>query len=300
MIKNIQRRVFVMLALVLLMPLNVFALAADIHVLSDIPYGEDERHVLDVYYAPSIEKDAPVILMVHGGGWRIGDKSLKSVVENKVAHWVTKGVVFVSINYRLLPDAGPLEQLEDVRKAAIFVQNNAHEWRGSSEKLILMGHSAGAHLISLLSVQTDDQMQSWLGSIALDSAAYDVVEIMNARSPLRVYKKAFGKNPDYWEKASPIYRLSDRLPPFLAVCSSKRKDGACSQAQRFLEKAKEYGTQGQLLPVDFSHREINVKLGKDVCYTQLIDDFMRKLDPSIELILDRQQKPSQMPQRCIG
>jgi len=244
-----------------------YALPENIEVISDIPYGEDKDQVLDVYYSPTFEKNAPVIFMVHGGAWRIGDKTAKSVVKNKVAHWVPKGFIFISINYPMLPKVQPIEQSENVAKAILFAQQHIHQWGGASEKFILMGHSAGAHLISLVTARNHKTLKPFLGSIALDSAAYDLVQIMNAESVSRFYKKAFGETSLYWQQSSPIYLLSGKSSPFLAVCSSKRKDVSCSQAERFLEKAESYGTQTQLLPIALSHRKINMDLGKENCYT---------------------------------
>jgi len=78
----------------------------------------------------------------------------------------------------MLPEARPLEQAEDIKKALVFAQQKAPEWGGSADKFILMGHSAGAHLISLISVKSSAGIKPWLGTIALDSAAYDVTKIM--------------------------------------------------------------------------------------------------------------------------
>ena len=280
-----------------------FSVANEIKILSDIAYGKSEKQVLDVYYSSINRQDAPVIFMVHGGAWKIGDKASKSVVKNKVAHWVPKGFIFISVNYRMLPEVRPLEQAKDVEKALLFSQHNVHRWGGSSNKIILMGHSAGAHLVSLVSTNHDIRIKPWLGTVALDSAAYDITEIMSAQFPPRFYKKAFGNATSYWKKASPIHTLKNKLPPFLAVCSSVRKDNPCSQARSFIEKAEEYGTDAQLLPVDLSHRKANVKLGSDYCYTRDVESFMKKLDPSIKSILTNHStssSPQQRQQSCVG
>ena len=300
---NIKPLFHLILAFFALFTLNSFAQPNEIHMLSDIVYGNSEQQVLDVYYPSTKKENAPVIFMVHGGAWRIGDKASRSVVKNKVAHWVSKGFIFVSVNYRMLPKIRPVEQAEDVEKALLFSQKKAREWGGSSEKFILMGHSAGAHLISLISVRDNATIKPWLGTVALDSAAYDVTKIMNSKSPPRFYKKAFGKDQIYWEKASPIYMLAGKTPPFLAVCSSKRKDDSCSQARSFIEKAKSYGTHAKLLSVPLSHRKINIELGRDYCYTREVDAFIRKLDPSVESMLTSQSTSRlqrQTQRSCAG
>ena len=279
-----------------------FALSKDIVLLSDIAYGELEKQRLDVYY-PAVKKQAaPVIFMVHGGAWRLGDKASKAVVKNKVAHWVSKGFIFISVNYRMLPEAQPLEQAQDVEMAIRFSQQHAYKWGGSAEKFILMGHSAGAHLVSLISARQNDDITPWLGTVSLDSAAYDVEKIMNSDNIPSFYEKAFGFSSVYWMTASPSHALSKTMPPFLAVCSTSRKDDACLQAKTFVEKALQYGTDAQVLPVTFSHRKINVKLGADYCYTRDVDAFIKTLHPSVEALLSSEQRPqrwSTKQQRCV-
>lgn len=271
----------------------------DIKVLHDIAYGNDKNQKLDVYI-PTGAKDAPVIFMVHGGAWRIGDKSTKSVVKHKVKHWVSKGFIFISINYRLVPEVYPVRQAADVEAALLFSQQKASGWGGSPEKFILMGHSAGAHLISLVSANyrgaKNSPIQPWLGTVSLDSAAYDLVEVMGAEKPPKFYQTAFGQHPIYWEKASPIHSLKSKLFPFLAICSSQRKDGACAQARRFTEKAAKLGTSVDLLTVTLSHRHVNSELGKSECYTRYVDDFLKTLHPTLDSMLASQNVPVQ--QHC--
>jgi acetyl esterase/lipase len=264
------------------------ALGFNIELVKDISYGKFKEQTLDVYYPVTEKKNSPVIFMVHGGAWRIGDKGSKSVIQNKVTHWVSKGFILISVNYRMLPKTRPVEQAEDVKKALIFSQKNVDKWGGAADKFILMGHSAGAHLVSLISVDSKAFKRPLLGTIALDSAAYDIEKIMSVKSPSWIYKKAFGTKPNYWQQASPMYNLSKKIPPFLAVCSSQRKDDSCAQATTFVNKAKTLGSTAQLLSLDFSHREVNVELGKDVYYTNYVDEFIRKLHPSIDEILTRQ------------
>jgi len=262
----------------------------DVKFISDISYGAHKKQTLDVYI-PANAQNAPVIFMVHGGAWRIGDKGSKSVVKNKVSHWVAKGFIFISVNYRMLPDVKPLRQAADVKKALHFAQKNITTWGGSPSKFILMGHSAGAHLVSLLAsnekLAKDVNLLPWLGTIALDSAAYNVVTIMEAKRPPFFYKKAFGENKTYWEKTSPLYSLSNKTPPFLAVCSQKRKDDSCAQAQQYVNKAQQLGTKATLLPIDLSHRKINTQLGKNISYTKQVDAFLKTLHPSISALLTK-------------
>ncbi|HRI17058.1 MAG TPA: alpha/beta hydrolase, partial [Burkholderiaceae bacterium] len=97
-----------------------FALPEGATVLRDVAYGEHRLQRLDVY-RPAKAQGAPIIVMVHGGAWRLGNKSMGRGVANKVSHWVGKGWLLVSLDYRLLPEARPLEQARDVASALAFV-----------------------------------------------------------------------------------------------------------------------------------------------------------------------------------
>jgi len=250
-------------------------------LLRNIPYGTDNLQRMDVYLPQQVA--GPVIFMVHGGGWRHGDKTMRSVVDNKVARWLPKGLVFISANYRLLPDATPLQQAEDIAKALASAQGKATEWGAEPDKFILMGHSAGAHLVALLTASptlaAKSGVQPWLGTVALDSAALDLVQIMQTPRHARFYDQAFGSDPVFWQAVSPYHQLSAPTSPILAVCSTKHTQ-ACPQAQRFTSKAASFGTHVQVLQQDLSHREVNQQLGEDNGYTRAVEAFMGTLDKS--------------------
>ncbi|HYD60301.1 MAG TPA: alpha/beta hydrolase [Noviherbaspirillum sp.] len=254
-------------------------LNAGVQVVRDVAYGRDDDQRFDVYLPRSGTRNAPVIFMAHGGGWYRGDKAMRAVVDNKVAHWVPKGYVFISTNYRMLPQAAPVEQAEDIARAIIFAQRNAASWGGDPSKFILMGHSAGAHLVALVSAApVRAQRQGalpWLGSILLDSASLDVVTTMEGRH-LSLHDRAFGSDPAYWRQASPYHHLTSNTAPMLAVCSTERKS-ACPQAHSFTAKAVSLGVPAQVLEQALSHREINEQLGKPGRYTDAVDAFIASL-----------------------
>ena len=261
-------------------------LPAGIRIVRDVAYGSDARQRFDVY-APMQAHDAPVILLVHGGAWMLGDKTAKNVIEGKVGHWVPRGIVVISVDYRMLPQAPVSEQARDVASALAYAQQHAAEWGGDPHQFILMGHSAGAHLVSLVSAEPSlargQGAMPWLGTVALDSAAYDVAQIMQGQH-YRFYDRVFGSDPVVWAADSPTQQLDGRIAPFLAVCSSKRQD-SCPQARRFVAKADSFGTRTQLLEEDKTHEQINKDLGVDVAYTAQVDAFLRSLDPVVAKLL---------------
>jgi len=220
-----------------------------------------------------------VIFMVHGGAWSLGDKGARSVVENKVTRWVPRGYILVSTNYRLLPKAAPIEQARDVARSLAVAQDMAASWGGDRSRFILMGHSAGAHLVALLatspSISSGIVPTPWLGTVALDSAALDVVAIMEARHA-RFYDRAFGRDREVWKAASPFHAVTGTGQPILLVCSTQRQD-SCPQASRFVAKASSLGRRTSLLEQNLSHREINQRLGEAGSYTEAVESFLDSL-----------------------
>lgn len=259
------------------------ALPPGVALRADIAYGEHEKQTLDVY-VPEGAREAPVIFMVHGGGWRGGDKARPSEVDLKVAHWVTRGFVLISTNYRTLPEVEPIMQAEDVLAAIRFSQRKAAEWGGAPDKFILMGHSAGAQIASLVAAkygaETGSDLPRWLGTVSLDPSPYDLVSIMTGPNPPAWYQETFGNSLAHWQGASPYHMVDAQIPPFLAVCSTQR-ELICPQSYRFLEKLESLGGRGQVVPVDLSHMDINSELGKPSCYTAAVDAFLFTLSPEI-------------------
>jgi acetyl esterase/lipase len=271
--------------LVCVLALAILAQVRSSHAgeFKNVRYGPDPAQRMDIY-APDAAQAAPIILMVHGGAWRFGDKNSRGVVHNKVERWVPRGFVFVSINYRMLPSADVLQQAADVSRALAYAQQHANGWGASANKVILIGHSAGAHLVSLLTANPDlarkEGAQPWLGTISLDSAAIDVSAIMKRRH-VPLYDEAFGTDPDFWKATSPMHVLTREALPLLAVCSSVRLDQPCKQARAYVRLAAQKGVRAELLEEPLSHPEVNEKLGLDNEYTKSVENFMSSLDPTV-------------------
>lgn len=251
----------------------------------NVAYGLGPKQKFDVYRDPKFAKTLeplPVIVMVHGGAWCVGDKSASNIVDNKVTRWTPKGFIFVSVNNRLVPDgADPYVQATDVATALAYVQANATKWNGDPNKIILMGHSAGAHLVSLVSTSGNlkraTALKPILGTVSLDSAAMNVPEMMEM-DHYPFYDDAFGTDKKFWIKTSPYHQLTtSTVQPILAVCGTGRPD-SCPQAHDLITKAG----KGQVLEEDMSHGDINVLLGLESPYTIAVENFMGSLDSTVK------------------
>lgn len=265
--------------------------------LADVPYGTAPRQRMDVYLpaarapaAPSPAGPAPVVFMVHGGAWSLGDKAHGGVVREKVARWVPRGFVVISVNYRLHPAADVPRQAQDVADALAAAQRRAAEWGADPSRFILMGHSAGAHLVALLNASPALARQAgvprpWLGAVALDSAALDVPAVMTAPHA-RFYDRVFGADPAFWRRTSPYHALEGAVPPFLFVCSTRRADASCGPANAMARRAQALGGRAEVLPQALAHGEINAQLGQDSGYTRAVERFMASLDAQVAQRLD--------------
>lgn len=251
------------------------ALPANVHAWRDQPYGSDPRQRYDVY-APQGATHAPVLFIVHGGAWKFGDKGAASLIEAKIAHWSALGYVVISTNYRMLPDADPLTQAQEVASAIASAQRDSARWGGDPDRFVLMGHSAGAHLSALIAASPTLLAQAKAhpvrAVVLLDSAMLDTERFM-AKQHAPLYDAAFGSDPEYWRATSPKVQLSAPGVPLLAVCSSRRQE-SCAQAHAFVAHAKGIGRRAQVLEEDLSHAEINAQLGLASAYTHAVDEFL--------------------------
>ncbi|MCR9200218.1 MAG: alpha/beta hydrolase fold domain-containing protein [Planctomycetaceae bacterium] len=235
----------------------------------DVRYGAHEHQRLD-HYRPAETRNAPVMVYVHGGGWRLGDKK---AVGSKAEFFCDKGWVFVSVNYRLLPDGQHPHNVNDVAAAIAWVAEHAAELGIDRERLFVMGHSAGAHLASLVATHPQALTSAGLsrgqirGVISLDTNAYDVARLMRSSSA-RYYSQVFGRDTTVLRDASPEYHIADDtdIPPFL-ICYSKgmglRKDPQrATNARAFEQALRKHNIDAQVVDAsDRNHSQINQRFG---------------------------------------
>ncbi len=240
---------------------------------------------LDVYELESGTK-CPVIVYLHGGGWQTGDKRT-TATQTKVDHFGSTGHVFVSVNYRLVADDNDVRWptlRADVSNAVSWVLDNAESFGGDAERVTLMGHSAGAHLVSILGTNPD-----LLGSVgrtrddvvcvvALDSVTYDLTE--PASFEREIVTAAFGTDSDALRDGSPTVQTIEHaddgpLPRFLIV--TRGRDVRLESSAELADAITSSGGDATVLDVSpYDHREANVELGKsgESLLTPGVDDFL--------------------------
>jgi len=171
-------------------------------------------------YVPDDKATAkrPVMIMIHGGGWRNGDKASRPIVGAKMRHFVGHGYVYASINYRLSSQTAEPNGVQhpthamDCAKAIAWIHDHVAEYGGDPAQLHLMGHSAGGHLAAIIG--TNERFLKAQGkdlsilksNVLLDPAAIDIpryVELENGRAMTALYELAFGKDKANQLDASP-------------------------------------------------------------------------------------------------
>ena len=227
--------------LALLFAVSASAVTPEVH--RDLFYTEakDKLQSLDVYSPPE-GKDHPVIVWIHGGGWSMGDKAS---LQQKPQAFVDKGFVLVSVNYRLVPAVTVKDIMADLAQSVRWVRDHAAEHRGNPNALIIMGHSAGAHLAALLC--TDDRylkaadvpMTSLKGCVPLDVSAYDIPKRIHDVDDgiSKTFKTVFGADDDAQREVSPVHHIAKdkHIPPFLLLHVASREDTK-AQAHWLAEK----------------------------------------------------------------
>ena len=250
---------------------------------SNISYTKNghERQALDVYAPPNAKK-LPVMFWIHGGGWQVGDKS---DVGLKPKVLVERGFVFVSTNYRLLPEVGMEELIGDVAKSLGWVHSNIAEYGGDPNRIFVGGHSAGAQLAALICIDdrylkkegvSFDVLQ---GCVPVDGDTYDIPKIiMTAEHRQALYggkmftfghRQKFGNDPEKHVDFSAVTHVAKGkgIPPFLLLYFLGNPDTRA---------------QAQLLEATLKTAEIPVRaFGKrDTNHSQLNDDIGMPDDPA--------------------
>jgi arylformamidase len=253
---------------------------------TEMAYGQAPLQKLDFWKAKTA--GAPLVIFVHGGGWKRGDKG-NATGQYKAPHYLAQGYAFASINYRLVPEATVEQQAADVASAIAYFRKNAASLGIDPKRIVLMGHSAGAHLSAL--VGTDPQylrgvgleMSTLAGVIPLDGAAYDVPAQMTdgARIMQDIYKQAFGTEPQRQKALSPTWQAAAPNASAFLILHVDRYDGA-RQSAALADALRKNGAKVQLQAFEGKglkgHADINRKLGDpEYPATPVVDAWLRNV-----------------------
>jgi acetyl esterase/lipase len=180
---------------------------------TNIAYGPEPEHRLDVYVPDSAVTSRPVVVFWHGGRWSWGDKADYRFVGAALAEC---GYVAVVANYRHYPQVKMPGFMDDAARAGLWAEAHAGEFGGSRERLYLMGHSAGAQLAALVTL--DPRYFAAYGGAAPHiagviglSGPYDFLPLLEAD-----VQDMFGP-PELYAQSQPINFVRADAPPMLLI-----------------------------------------------------------------------------------
>lgn len=145
----------------------------------DVAYlaSENPRHRLDIY-TPASSKDVPVVVFMHGGSWAFGDKSLvhpEGALGQYTTFLLNHGYAVASVNYTLVGQSSFPAQVQDVKAALGYLRDNADFFGIDSDRMVMMGDSAGGHLALAVGTSRGDPALSHDGQLGLDEGVRAVV-----------------------------------------------------------------------------------------------------------------------------
>jgi acetyl esterase/lipase len=202
--------------------------------LPDTPFGKRKLH-LDIF-RPEQPGKYPALLLVHGGGWRSGDRSM----ENPMAQFIAaRGYVTATVEYRLSPEALYPAAIGDIRAAVRFLRSQAGKYKIDAEKMAISGTSAGGQLAALIGMTPDitifDGTEVATQVSVKLQAIIDIDGVLDFRDPNESGKDndpakpsagaywfgaTYQKAPDKWIEASPICYAGKNTPPILFINSA--------------------------------------------------------------------------------
>ncbi|WP_370479123.1 alpha/beta hydrolase fold domain-containing protein [Tamlana flava] len=215
------------------LPANVVAYRDIVYTtLKDTPYGARDLH-LDIF-SPEKPGKYPALIMVHGGAWLSGDKSMQIPMAQKLA---SKGFVTVCVEYQLLLEAKYPAPVFNIKSAIRWMRANANTYNIDSNKIAISGCSAGGQLAMLVGltngVENKEGNQGNLGFSSTVQAIMDLDGVINFMAPrslnlnrtpnsfdVKWLGGTFEEKPEVWKDASSIYWANENSAPILFINSN--------------------------------------------------------------------------------
>lgn len=278
----------------------------DLSITRDVDYchilGDPDlyRHRLDVF-RPKNAEGCPVLFFVHGGGWMSGWKEdvfgiygYGTIAES----FARRGIVVVLPNYRLSPGVRHPEHVKDIARAFAWTCENVRKYGGDPARIVVGGHSAGGHLVSLLVtdetyLKAEGRSAKDIRGVAAVSGVYclndlacewrfggpEKEESFNLRASL--FYPVFGADPDDLKRASPISYVRPGLPPFLLLNGGLDYYPLRGMTRQFAAELKKNGCEVRTRVLPWRTHETALfdvaRLDSDATTRALILDFVEEV-----------------------
>lgn len=209
---------------------------------------------LDLYRPSSTGtgERSPLLLQIHGGGWILGDRRTQAL---PLLHTLaSRGWACASVDYRLSPGATFPEHLVDVKRALVWLRQQADTYGLDPDMVVVTGGSAGGHLASLVALTANDpeyqpSFESADTSVQGCISFYGVYDFVDRAGDwphdglrrlleTRVMKGALEEEPETYERASPIARVGAHAPPFFVIHGDTDTLVPIEPARRFVKRLR--------------------------------------------------------------
>jgi acetyl esterase/lipase len=258
--------------------------------ISYIPQSHNSRYLMDLFI-PRGKKNFPTVIFVHGGYWTSQDKSyyraITGLYSNIGIALAKKGIGAVITDYRINPEVKIDGELEDVLNSVKWTINNIAKYNGNPDKLVLSGHSAGGHMISLIGANPDlfkdagidgSKIKGYLPLspiLDLEKMKTDNDTEFNNKTTYPV----FGKSAEILKKYSPVTYFRKGIPPFMIIYGENDYPYLKAQDKTAVEMLKELGNATESVEIPgYKHEDMVLNVGKsEDKISQIMADFVYKV-----------------------
>lgn len=257
----------------------------------NIAYGTHPSQKLDIILPSDISADEqiPAVFCIHGGSWSAGDK--------KDFDWVAPLITgqrcaYVTINYRLLQEGVTYKQmLDDIDAAITFLKKNNSSYNLRTDKMCIVGASAGAHLGLLYAYGKESPIPlSFVVSLVGPADFTDpsqithsgdaLLELINSLTGTQVKSDELENTnfpfPDEWYDASPIHHIKSTSPPTILAYGEKDILVSYTNALRLNDTLQKHNVEHQLISFPNSSHELEDDPDKTMELTQLLLQYVQK------------------------
>ena len=219
----------------------------------DIEYGNvggKRPLLLDLYMPDKLDKPAPGLIFIHGGGWQGGNRT---DYKYYTVRYAKRGYVVASISYRFAPEASFPAAVQDAKCAVRWMRENAATYHVNPDKIAAIGGSAGGYLAMMIGYSSDvPELEGDGGHAGVSSRVQAVVDFygptnldcMEGRTADVVRKfigKTYEEAPELYKLASPITHLTKDDPPTLIIQGTVDSTVPVAQSDQLAAKLKELG-----------------------------------------------------------
>lgn len=236
-----------------------FCLADEqVRIEKDIPFlGADREEKLDLYQPANIQPGDrfPGIVIIHGGGWRSGDKGRAREI-NIGTNLARSGYVCISINYVLASEGNPTwpENLYDCKRAVRFLRKNAEQYHVNPDRIGVIGGSAGGHLTAMVGVTGPDSGLDPPGPDAEISCRAQAIVPMYGVGKIEkdtvMLPGTLEEIPELYRLASPVTHVSSDDPPTLILHGTADETVPVYQSEYLAEALKQNNVEHELVIIE--------------------------------------------------